>query len=94
MLPSGDCGAELEDFAGDFAAGDAREGERDGQFAFFKPEVEAVQAAGADADNDFVGRGNGVGNIDEAKLARGAVGCELDGFHQKTNLTVDGADGT
>ena len=80
-FPIGDAGADLEDFAGDFAAGSARQGDFEREFAGLEPEVEMVEAAGLDLDDDFAGGGRGVGDVAEFEFARRAVGCELDRFH-------------
>jgi hypothetical protein len=57
--------AEFENFAGDFAAESFGERDRDGEFALLGPEVETVEAARADADDNVVGAGNGIRNVAE-----------------------------
>src|SRR5262249_35910365 len=50
---AGDTGAELGDFAGDVAAGDMREWNGDAGQAAADPQVEMIERAGADANEDF-----------------------------------------
>lgn len=78
-----DVDTEGFDLAGDFAAGDARERDGDGERAGFAPEIEAVEAAGTDADADFVGGRDGIGEVAESQGAGAAVGADLDGFHAR-----------
>src|SRR6185437_3271959 len=45
--------ADLDDFSGNFAAGNARELYGDGQTGFLQPKVKMIQAAGLHLDDDF-----------------------------------------
>jgi hypothetical protein len=76
-----DIGAEGLNFAGDFAAGDAGKGDGDGKGAGFAPEIEAVQAASADADAHFVGGGDRVRDFAIRQGSRTAVGKYLNRLH-------------
>jgi hypothetical protein len=75
-------GADFGDFAGDIAAGDVREGNGNAGESAADPEVEVVQAASMDADEDVGGaevRFVDVGVVEDAGVA---VVVEEDGFHE------------
>jgi hypothetical protein len=75
-------GADFGDFAGDIAAGDVREGNGNAGQSAADPEVEVVQAASMDADEDVGGaevRFVDVGVVEDAGVA---VVVEEDGFHE------------
>ena len=54
------------------------------QGGFFEPEVEMIQAAALDLDDDFVRRGLRFGQITKFKFPRLAVGDELGGLHVRS----------
>ena len=74
-----DAGAKRGDLAGDVAA----ENERrlgDGQ-AFADPQVEMVQRAGAHAQDNLAGAGDGIGQSLENEVLRAAEVLQDDRFH-------------
>jgi hypothetical protein len=77
----GDFGADLRDFAGDVAARNVREGERNAWQTLADPEVEMIERAGFDAHKNFVGLDCRLRNIDEFENVRRTVLLENDGFH-------------
>jgi hypothetical protein len=66
---------------GDFATGGARELDRHRQRALLRPQIEAVQAAGADSDDDFIFIGRWFRLIAQFKFSGRAVSEQLKRFH-------------
>lgn len=89
--PIGHVRAQSEDMAGDFPARHAGQGEGHGQSTFLQPQIQPVEAAGANADDDFAGSGSRVGEVGAGKFSRRAVSDELDGFHWLGLITTGGA---
>src|SRR5439155_18311178 len=65
----------------DFAAGRARKFDRHRQTRFFEPEIEMLQPASLDLDDDLIGRGLRFRQIAQFEFSRRAMGDKLDGFH-------------
>lgn len=74
-------GADFGDFAGDIAARDMRERNRDARQTSADPEVEMIQRAGVDAHKDVVGAQVGFVDVGVVEDGRVAVLVEEDGFH-------------
>jgi hypothetical protein len=78
-------GADFGDFTGDIASRDVRERNGNTRQAPADPEVEVVQGAGADTNEDVIGaemRFNDVGVMEDARFA---VLVEDDGFHKEAS---------
>jgi hypothetical protein len=77
----GDFRADLDDFAGNIAAGNV--GKRDGNAgeAAANPKVKVIEGASVDADEDFVVTEGGFGDVGIAKDGRVTVFVDNDGFH-------------
>lgn len=90
-LPIGDRTADGSDHTGHFAARRAREWDGNRQAGGFEPEIEVIQAAGADGDDDFVGRGAQLRQVAEFKCSGLTGGGELSGFHDSKNRIKVGA---
>ena len=90
----GDFWADLGDFAGNIAAGNV--GERDGNAgeAAANPEVEMIEGAGTDANQDFIVAESRFGNIGIAKDGRVTVFVDDDGFHGQPPASVGMNDGS
>jgi hypothetical protein len=88
----GDFGADLRDFAGDVAAGNVRERKRNTGQTAANPEVEMIERARFDADEDFVGLDGGLRNVDKFENFRRTVLFENDGFHQAPFLRARNQD--
>src|SRR5262249_54567500 len=55
--------------SGNFTAWSARKLERDGQAGFFEPEIEVIEAAGFDLNDDFIRTWPRLGEITEFELS-------------------------
>jgi hypothetical protein len=66
---------------GDFSTWCARQLNRNRQSRFFKPEIEVIQPAGLNLDDDLIRAGLRPGQVAQFEFPRFAVGDELDGFH-------------
>jgi hypothetical protein len=78
----GDAEANLLDGAGNIAAGNMRERDGNARDSAAHPEVEMIESAGVDADDDFAGARFGFGNVGVAEDVGAAVVVEKDGFHE------------
>jgi hypothetical protein len=78
-----DARADFRNHAGYFAAGNSRQRDLDWQARFFEPQIEMVQAARANRDNDFSGRGPRIWSFSKVDLARVAVSDELNCAHPR-----------
>jgi hypothetical protein len=75
--------ADLGDFAGDIAAGNVGERDSNTGEAAANPEVEMIEGAGADANQDFIVAKGRFGDISIAKNRRVTVFMDDDGFHEQ-----------
>ena len=75
--------ADIGDFAGDIAAGNVGERDSNTGEAAANPEVEMIEGAGADANQDFIVAEGRFGDISIAKNRRVTVFMDDDGFHQQ-----------
>ena len=82
-VDSGDFRADFGDFAGDVAAGNVGQGNLEAGETAADPEIEMIEGAGADADQDFVTPELGFGDIGETKNGGISVFLEDDGFHER-----------
>jgi len=82
-VDSADFGADFGDFAGDVAAGNVGEWNLEAGKAAAHPEVEMVEGAGVNADEDFVATKLRLGDIGVLENGRVAVMTEDDGFHER-----------
>ncbi len=80
-MPARDIAANGRDFTGNFAAWNSGLCDRNGQLPGFQPEVQVVEAAGPNANNDLAGGRNRLGNIAKLKSAGRAVSDKLHRFH-------------
>jgi hypothetical protein len=76
--------ADLGNNSRNFAAGRARELQRNRQAGFFEPEIEMVQTTEVDLNDDFVRSRLWFGKIAQFKCSGRAVSDELKGFHAGT----------
>ena len=76
-------GADFGDFAGNVGAGDVGQGNLKAGKATAHPEVEMIEGAGTDTDEDFVAAKLRLRNISEAENGGVTVFLEDDGFHER-----------
>jgi len=76
-------GADFGDFAGNVGAGDVGQGNLKAGKPTADPEVEMIEGAGANTDEDFVTAKLRLRNIGEAENGRVTVFLEDDGFHER-----------
>jgi len=81
-LDGGNASADLFDDAGDVAAGDMRERNRNAGEPAAHPEVQVVERAGVDADQNFSEAKFGWVYFGVAEDIGAAVAVEEDGFHE------------
>jgi len=79
----GDFRADLGDFASDVAARNVGQGNLEAGKAAAHPEVEMIECAGANADEDFVATELRFGNIGKAENGWVTMMMEEDGFHER-----------
>lgn len=84
----GDFGADLANLAGNIAARNVRERNGNAGESAANPEVQMIEGAGMNADEDFIVAEMWFGNIGVAKDRRIAVLMEDDGFHVKPPRNV------
>jgi len=73
--------SDLRNFAGHVAAGNMRKRNRHIRKTLAHPEIETVQGAGSDADQNFVGTHGWIGGFNILQDFRAAVLLKLDRFH-------------
>jgi len=76
--------AVLRHPAGHLATGDSRELQRNGKAGFLEPEIDVVEAAALNLDNDFVRARSRISDIAKLKFARRAMSSQLDGLHGRS----------
>jgi hypothetical protein len=76
-LPVLDSAAEGDDPARNFAAECARQIDGNGQAGRFSPEIDVIETAALDLNDDVVWSGNRIGNISQFEFSGCAVGDEL-----------------
>jgi hypothetical protein len=76
-LPVFDFGANCDDATRDLATECARELNRHGETGGFRPEIDVIQAAALDLDDNLIEAGNWIRNFSQFELSGCAVGDEL-----------------
>jgi hypothetical protein len=82
----GNFGADFGDFSGDIASGNVRKRDRNIWQAPADPEIEMIEGAGADTDENFMSAEFGFGDVDILQNFGSAMLAEKNGFHDASEL--------
>jgi len=87
-MPVLDSAADGQDAACDFSAECARQIDGNGQAGRFSPEIDVIETAALDLDDDVVWSGNRIGNIAQFEFSGCAVGDELQSLQTSSKSKV------
>jgi hypothetical protein len=93
-MNGGDFWADLGDFAGNIAAGNVGERDSNTREAAANPEVEMIEGAGTDANQNLIVAEGRFGHISIAENGRVTVFMDDDGFHEQPPGSVGMNDGS